>query len=87
MTYTVDTIRQALLDQGITEVQFGGKTYPVSTTSATALLYITITNNLKEHIRKVSPNDETYLYRTVQALQMFGQPFIEELVEEIDDES
>ena len=85
MTYTVDTIRQALLDQGITEVHFGGRTYPVSTTSAEALLYITITNNLKEHIRKVSPDDETYLDRTVQALQMFGQQFMEALVEEADD--
>ena len=87
MTYTVETIRQTLLNQGITEVHFGGKTYPVATTSAKALLYITITNNLKEHIRKVSPDDETYLYRTVQALQMFGQPFMEALVVESDDES
>ena len=86
MTYTVETIRQALLDQGITEVHFGGKSYPVATTSAEALLYITITNNLKEHIRKVSPDDETYLDRTVQALQMFGQQFMEALVEEVDED-
>ena len=86
MTYTVDTIRQTLLSQGITEVQFGGKTYPVSTTAAEALLYITIINNLKEHIRKVSPDNDAYLSRTVQALQMFGEPFMEDLVDEITDE-
>ena len=81
MNYTVETIQQSLLDQGITEVHIGEAVYPVASTNPRALLYIVIYNGLKEEQPSFSSSGHDYLGRTVQSLQMFGDPFMISLVE------
>ena len=83
MAYTVETVRQGLLDQGILEVSFDGDTYPVSSTDAEALLYIVIYNRLKSGGYPFESAGRDYLHRTVQALQMFGDSFVADLVDDI----
>ena len=82
MNYTVGTVRQALLDQGITELQLNNVTYPVETTDANALLYIVIFNRLIDASQTFSSDNNDYLSRTVQAIQMFGTPYVIQLIED-----
>lgn len=83
MTYTVDTVRQTLLDQGITELLFNSVTYSVAETNPRALLYIVIENQLVNEKRSLTPDSHDYISRTVQALQMFGKAFMIDLIEDL----
>lgn len=83
MVYTVETIQQALLDQGITELQFHGTTYSVTETRPIALLYIWIHGQLISSEYSSVPDGHDFLFRTVQALQMFGDSYIISLVEKL----
>ena len=85
MNYTVGKIRQALLDQGITEVELNNVVFPVATTDPHALLYIVIFNGLIDADQTFSSDNNDYISRTVQALQMFGDPFVVDLVDDITD--
>lgn len=87
MTYIVETVRQALFDQGISEVLFLGEAYSVADTPAEALLYITLFNRLEAQGYPFEPAGKDYLHRTVQGLQMFGNSFVTSLVEDITDRS
>ena len=81
MTYTVETVRQALLDQGLSALLAKA---PVTDTPAEALLYITLFNRLETQ-GYLEPAQKDYLHRTVQGLQMFGDSFVVSLVEDIAD--
>ena len=83
MNYTVETVQQSLLDQGITEVRIGEVVYPVASTNPRALLYIVIYNGLREQQATFAPGGHDYLDRTVQSLQMFGDAFMVNLVEDL----
>ena len=83
MTYTVETVRQALLDQGTTELQFNDVTYSVAETSPIVLLYIVIRNQLINEGQLLTPDSHDYVSRTVQALQMFGDTFMVDLIEDL----
>jgi hypothetical protein len=79
----VETVRQALLDQGITELQFNNVTYSVAETNPKALLYIVIQNQLINEKRSLTPDSHDYISRTTQALQMFGNTFMVDLIEDL----
>ena len=82
MNYTVGTVRQALLDQGITELHLNDVTYPVETTDAHALLYLVIFDKLINAGQTLSSDNNDYVSRTAQALQMFGIEYVTGLIED-----
>ena len=85
MIYSVDTVQQALLDQGVTEVEFDGTAYSVADTNPTALLYILIYGQVTGSGAIVTPDTRDYLYRMSQALQMFGNPAVVASIQDLID--
>ena len=85
MIYSADTIKQQLLDQGITEVVFDGVTYSVVDTSALALQYILAYTEVTSSGAVITPNTRDYLYRMGQALQMFGDSSVVQSIQDLID--
>ena len=85
MIYSVETIKDALRDQGITEVYFDGAYHSVEDTNPTALLYILIYGQVTGSGAIVTPKTRDYLYRMSQALQMFGDPVVVASIQDLID--